>query len=284
MKTTMTRMVALSLVCLGTLANQVRADEGLFGGVDLLFLAPKISDNGIYNIFNYGNTAVLSSNGNLDNELQFAQRVSLGYEGDNGGGVQVRWFTFENDLNYFGNEDHGAGLVALNGLTHLDIDAIDAELIQRGSFNYWDWMATAGVRWAQLSLIEDSIIDIDWEQFADFAWIGDAGVTFDGVGPTVSVSGIRPIFWDGFGIFGAARTALLYGNLEQMRYFQGRYINHNEMVQVWEVQAGIEIEREYDNFDLVLRTFWEAQRWDSESNMLGDIGLHGFGTYVGIEY
>ena len=30
--------------------------------------------------------------------LEFAQRVILGYEGDEGGGVQVRWFTFDNVL------------------------------------------------------------------------------------------------------------------------------------------------------------------------------------------
>jgi hypothetical protein len=56
------------------------------------------------------------------------------------------------------------------------------------------------------------------------------------------------------------------------------------VVQTWEIQAGIEMEREYDAFDAILRVFWEAQRWDSESNLLGDVGLHGFGVHTGIEY
>jgi len=284
MKTLFTRVTALSLVCVGAMLGTAQADEGIHAGVDLLFLSPKISETGIKNIFNYGNGALLDSDGNIGNELEFAQRVIIGYEGDQGGGIQVRWFTFDNLIDYTGREDRGGGWVNLSGLTRLDIDAFDAELTQRGSFNVWDWVATAGVRYGSISLREDSVQEIDWEQFGDFAWSGSAGAEFQGAGPTVSVSGIREILWDGFSIFGAARTSLLYGDVEQFRYYSGRHKIDDETLQVWEIQAGVELEREYDGFDLILRTFWEAQRWDSESNMLGDVGLHGFGVHTGIEY
>ena len=284
MKSTSWRVVAALLVTTLFTTGSVQADEGVFAGVDLLFLSPKISSVGIYNIFNYDNAAVLSSDGNFNSELQFAQRVILGYEGDQGGGVQIRWFGLDQTVSYAGVENHGSGDVALSGETIFDVDAFDVEFTQRGSFRTWDWQGTAGVRIGSLSVREDSINGIDWEGFADFAWVGNAGVEFDGAGPTASVRGNREILWDGFSIFGGVRTALLFGDLEQYRYFSGRFINPDETVQVWEMQAGIEMEHEYDSIDCILRIFWEAQRWDSESNLLGDVGLHGFGVHTGIEY
>jgi len=277
-------MVAALVVASGISAPGANADEGIHAGVDLLFLSPKVSSVGTNNIFNYSNGAIVTADGSLDTELGFAQRVILGYEGDQGGGAQVRWFTFDNVIGYSGIEDHGGGLVALAGNTVLDIDSFDAELTQRGQFRSWEWLGTAGVRIGSLSLREDAINDINWEQFAEFSWVGRSGVEFNGAGPTVSVLGSRPVLWDGFSIFGGARTALLFGDLEQFRYSAGRWTNPNETVQVWEIQAGAEMEQEYDNFDLVLRVFWEAQRWDSDSNLLGDVGLHGFGVHTGIEY
>ncbi|NOY43358.1 MAG: hypothetical protein GXP26_16175 [Planctomycetes bacterium] len=284
MKTTFRRLVVLSLLCVGVLASAARADEGIHASVDFLFLSPKISGAGLYNIFNYANPAIVSSNGYVGSQLEFAQRVTLGYEGDQGGGIQVRWFTFDNLIDYYGTEDRGAGTVDLYGDLRLDIDTIDVEFTQRGNFHVWDWRATAGVRYGRISLREDAVNDVDWEQFPEFAWVGESGVVFNGAGPTVSVLGIRPILWDGFSIFGGIRTSLLYGDVEQFRYYDGNYLNRDEFLQVWEIQAGFEMEREYDHFDLVLRAFWEAQRWDSDSNMLGDIGLHGFGIRTGIIY
>ena len=188
MKTSLRWAVTALVVASGMSVGTARADEGIHAGVDLLFLSPKISSVGVNNVFNYSNTAIVSADGALDANLEFAQRVILGYEGDEGGGVQVRWFTFDNVLGYAGLEDHGAGTVALAGNTILDIDTFDAELTQRGNFRVWDWQATAGVRIGSLSLREDAVNDIDWEQFPDFAWAGQAGVEFDGAGPTVSLS------------------------------------------------------------------------------------------------
>lgn len=286
MRTTNGRWIAAIAVVCGLFCGQAQAEEGLYAGVDMLFLAPKISRQGIYNIFNYDNAAVLSSDGTIASDLNFSQRVILGYEGDQGGGVQFRWFTFDNAIAYTGEEEHVTdGTGSLAGDVNMEIDAFDAELTQRGNFSCWNWLATAGVRVGDISLREDAINEIDWEQFVtDFAWAGEAGVRFDGVGPTVSVRGARPLFWDCCSIFGSARTALLFGDLEQFRYYSGRWTNPDETVQVWEIQAGCEMDHEFDRFDFVCRVFWEAQRWDSDSNLLGDVALHGFGVYTGIVY
>ena len=36
--------------------------------------------------------------------------------------------------------------------------------------------------------------------------------------------------------------------------------------------------------DLNLGIFWEAQRWDSDSNYLGDLALHGLSLLAGVGF
>ncbi|MCA9231315.1 MAG: hypothetical protein KDA57_11725 [Planctomycetales bacterium] len=290
MKRSLRWLLAATLVAVGILGSRTQADEGLRAGVDLLFLSPKLSSTGIGNVFyGQGVGAIDAASGSISgSELDFAQRLIIGYEGDQGGGVQVRWFTFDNQVGYNGEVDHETdGLVSLTGFLNLDVDALDAEFTQRGEFNVWDWVATAGARYARVSIredISDPGMDIDWESFSDTVWFGSTGVQFEGAGPTVSVEGSRPIFTDEISFFGRARTSLLYGEVEQFSAWRagGGIIIPDEFVQVWEVQAGLQMEREYDSFDWLLGIFWEAQRWDSQ--LLGDLAFHGFGINTGIEY
>jgi hypothetical protein len=279
----MIRWLTISLVVIGVWGPRAHADEGMYAGVDLLFLSPKISDQGVANIFYYGDLPTLNRvGGTLDSDLQFAQRVWLGYEGDQGGGVRLRWFTFDNDLNYVGQAENGS-VFPLAGTANLDVDALDVELTQCGDFGTWQWLASGGVRYGRASLREN---DINFETTPDFVWAGRTGYEFEGAGPTVNVEGHRPILADGVSIFGRGRTALLYGDLNLWSAFDsnGVYRIHDEFVQVWEIQFGTEIERSFDACDLVARIFWEAQRWDSDSGFLGDLGFHGFGTSIGLEY
>jgi len=276
------------LVACGTIGGSAQADEGLYAGVDLLFLAPKFNSINLPNVF-YGNgdglANVQSTDGSINSDLDFAQRVIVGYEGDQGGGVQVRWFTFDNDVVYNGTIQHAVdGLVTVGGLLNIDVDAIDAEFTQRGQFKMWDWVATGGALYARVAIREDMVNEIDFEGFSDAVWAGSTGVQFEGAGPTVSVQGSRPILIDELSFFSRARTALLYGDVEQFSAWRvgGLASIPNEFVQVWEIQTGLNLEREYDSFDLLLGIFWEAQIWDSE--LLGDLAFHGFGVRTGIMY
>lgn len=282
MRNAYTRLIS-ALLTLGMLSNFAAAEEGIYSGVDLLFLAPKISNQGVVRLFYYGDTpSVTNENGSISSDLEFGQRVFLGYEGDGGGGVRVRWFTFDQDLDYVGEAENGV-VIPLAGTLNLDVDAIDSELTQRGSFRNWQWQGSAGARWARVSLREN---EINFEDIPDFAWAGSTGVEFSGAGPTFAVQGNRPILTEGFSIFGSARTALLYGDANVWSAFDsnGRYDIHNEFVQVWELQAGAQMVNEFDAFDFVSAIFWEAQRWDSDSGFLGDLGFHGFGAQAGIRY
>ena len=285
MKRTNKWLAAVATVASCVWMSPTQADEGLYSTIDLLFLSPKISNVGIGNIFYYDDApSLIDQDGAIDSsELDFSQRVTVGYEGDQGGGVQVRWFTFDNTVDYTGFGDEGGGQIPLFGGLNIDVDAIDAEIVQRGSFRVWDWIATAGARYARVSIREE---DINFEALTDTIWFGSTGVQFEGAGPTVSVGGEREVIWEGFSIFSRGRTALLYGDTDLFSAFRsgGAYSNPNDFVQVWEIQIGVQMEREYENIDCLLGIFWEAQRWDSDSQLLGDLGFHGLGVRTGFEY
>ena len=270
------------------LTSQTQAEEGLYGSVDLLFLSPKLNAVGFNNIFYVESPAASQSlDGSADSELEFSQRVIVGYEGDQGGGFQVRWFTLNNDAGYTGTGvDTINGNLPVVGLLNFDVDAIDAELTQRGKFRVWDWLATAGAHYARVDIHNSANGAFDWSGFGDAIWFALAGMEFEGAGPTVSVQGSREVIWEGFEFFGSARTALLYGDIELDSIYRaggGPSVIHNIFAQVWEVQVGVRHEHEYDAFDLVCGIFWEAQRWENDSN-IGDFALHGFGVNTGFEY
>jgi hypothetical protein len=267
-------------------SSSAQAEEGLYANVDFLFLSPKLNAVGFNKIFYFDSPAIQTAEGNLGSELQFSQRVTVGYEGDQGGGAQVRWFSFDNGdgAAYVGvGEDSGAGPININGLVNIDVDTIDAELTQRGKFRVWDWLATAGVRYARVDIHDQTI---DWNGFVtDSAWSGRPGMEFEGAGPTVSVQGSREVIWEGFEVFANGRTALLYGETEIESIFRagGSLVIEDVFAQVWEVQAGARMVHEHDAFDFVWGLFWEAQRWDNDTD-IGNFALHGFGAKAGFQY
>ncbi|MCA9127638.1 MAG: hypothetical protein KDB22_11155 [Planctomycetales bacterium] len=279
----MRKFFCLVCVLLPSLAPVSQAAEGLTAEVEHLLLAPKLSDVGVQNIFYLEDLLnSVQEFGSITSDTSYAQRLVLAYEGDNAGGAQIRWFTFDQDLDYSGVVEE-TPIVNLTGGVNLDVDAIDAEFTQRGEFHVWNWFATAGARYARLALREDSI---NFEDLIDTIWFGSTGVEFEGVGPTASVRGQRHIGKSGFSLFGSGRMSLLFGDTERFSAFRagGSYVNPNEMVQVWELQMGSRFERRLQNFDLLTGIFWEAQRWDSDSNLLGDLGFHGFGVNTGLRY
>ena len=287
MKRTIRWTLAIGMIALGASSTQVRADEGLYASVDLLFLSPKLNAVNFNSIFYVGSPVAQTADGQLNAPLEFCQRVIVGYEGDLGGGVQVRWFTFDQSAFFNGRgNDSVNGVVPIDGDLGFDVDYIDAELTQRGNFRYWDWLATAGARYARVDIHEQISDEFEWEDWGDALWFGLAGQEFEGAGPTMSVMGARPIFHPGFSIFGRARTALLFGEIEIDSPFMsngGPLVINDVFAQVWELQAGMLWEHQFDACDLIGGFFWEAQRWDNDSN-IGEFALHGFGVNAGIIY
>jgi len=287
MKNLITRTAALAVLLLGAFAGTTQAEEGWYAGVDLLFLSPKLNAVGFNNIFYFESPVNQTAEGQTSAPLDFSQRVIIGYEGDQGGGMQVRWFSMDQTAYYSGvGEDSVNGSIAIAGNMNFDLDSIDVDFTQRGNFDAWDWLATAGVRYARLDIHEDASDEFEWGGFADAAWFGLAGQTFEGAGPTFSVEGSRNMFWEGFSLYGRARTALLFGEIEIDSIYRtggGPLVISDVFAQVWEFQFGFRAEHKFDACDLVYGLFWEAQRWENDSN-LGEFALHGFGVHTGIEY
>jgi hypothetical protein len=256
---------------------------GAYAGVDLLFLSPKLNSASVESTFYFDDTPPTADfEGDIDSPLDFAQRVFLGYQGAQGGGAQIRWFTFDNVLEYSGEWENGGPIVELFGPIKLDVDAIDVELTQRGSFRVWNWLGSAGVRYGRINLEEE---DINFEEVPAAVFFGHTGFEFEGAGPTLAVGGSRPVLFDGLSLFANARTALLFGDTTLRSAFDddAPFVIDNDFLQVWEFQIGTRCLRALtDGVDGFGGIFWEAQRWDGDSDFVVDLALHGFGVQLGL--
>ncbi|QDU87793.1 hypothetical protein Pla175_11600 [Pirellulimonas nuda] len=254
--------------------------------VQYVLLNAKVNSQGFDNNYYYGSPDAIEEDGSYDDALQFSLRLILGFEDQTGFGGRVRWFTFDNDLGYDGLWNNGGVTSALNGSINLDVDYIDTELTQRCACcaGGWNILGSGGVRWGRVASTNQSV---------PFAALGaasnseTAGVKFEGAGPTLAIEGRRPVAETGVSLFAVGRTSLLCGNLDIHSNYYGpvQYEIKNEMVQVWELQLGALHQYQCASGAIFESgVFWEAQRWDSESDSLGDLGLFGVGIHTGLRY
>lgn len=278
------RFSQLAVAVLAALqVGSAHAEPGCFGSVEALLLAPKINSTGFQSVFYDGvDFDTVQTDGNFEDQLKGGVRFILGNEGCCGFGTQVRYFTYENNSEYRGLWDAGAGTIPLIGDNEIDVDALDVEVTQRGSFSSWDIVATGGLRYGR---VEISQFDGFFDAIPALVFGGSTGVEFEGVGPTFSLNAQRPMGY-GVSLFGRARTALLFGDIDVTPGFRsgGSFTIEDEFTQVWEFQFGLNYERNLGNATAFGGVFWEAQRWDSDSNFLGDLGLHGLGLSAGLRY
>lgn len=278
--TTQWLRAALAAGVLFSVTTFASAAEGVSADVQFLFLSPHTQSRGFGNNVYFGYPNLNVASGAYDDSLQFGLRTNLAAEHCSGTGVRLRWFTFDNDISYSG----AGGAVILSGLFNMDIDALDMEITQRKDFKYWSMVASGGVRYGRVD-IENMTVPFSGHASALSA--GSSGVTFDGAGPTVSLEAIRPLGTSGLSLKGGLRTSLLFGETDVRSVFTvlGRTNIANDVVQVWEFQLGGQYVTELNNgANFIVGMHWEAQRWDSDSNALGDLSLHGFGATAGITY
>ena len=281
-------MKALSAVCVALTAmlgvSQSKADPGYYASAEYLLLAPKVNSTGFetlfYDGFDHHNIEV---DGSFEDDLKSGFRVVLGKEACDGFGVQFRYFHFDQNVEYDGLWDNGIATTPVNGDTGIKVEAFDAELTQRGSFRSWDILVTGGLRYGKVEF------DIPSNLFTGIGAVifgGPTGSDFDGVGPTVSLSAQRPLGY-GLSVIGRARTALLFGDVDYVGAFlPNTYLTiEDEFVQVTELQFGLGYDRCLNcGANLNMGVFWEAQRWDSDSNYIGDLALHGLALMAGVNF
>ncbi len=283
MRTSLFR-VAMAACCAAAVgAGEARADA--YAEVQYLALGPKVSSRGFNNNFYAGAAANVDAAGSYDESLQFGLRLIVGAQDESGFGGRIRWFTYDNDLDYTGEWEGGGGPIQLSGVINLDVDYIDTEFTQACSCcgNTWSILGSGGVRWGRVAATNESV---DFPGIPAAVNAGQAGLNFEGAGPTFAMEVRRPIAGCGVTLFATGRTSLLCGDFD----IDSNFLNNrrrtidNEIVQVWELQSGFLYLHQLDcGAILDAGVFGEAQRWDSETGA-GDLGLFGVGIQTGIRY
>lgn len=284
MSINMKRRAVLSVAFVAAFSSSAQAQVQWFSSVEALLLAPKTNTQGFDGFFYEGAPATAETGGNYGSSLEGGVRFTLGAQDCACGiGARVRYFTFDNNVDYTGEWENGGGPVVLNGGVDIDVDALDIEVTQRGRFNYWDFLVSGGLRYGRVDIEDNTGI---FNGLGAAVFFGATGATFEGVGPTFAGQAKRYIGDTGVSLIGRGRTALLFGDLDVYSAFidDGLLRIQDEFVQVWEFQFGLGYDRACSLGTANLGVFWEAQRWDSESNALGDLALHGLSLMGGLTY
>ena len=275
--------VAVAATALGV--GQAAADPGYYASVEALFLAPKINSQGFETVFYDGvDHLAVDTDGSFSDDLEAGYRVVIGKESCDGFGVRFRYFNFDPDVHYDGLWDAGSGTVSVVGDVGVEVEAIDFDVTQRAEFRAWDLIVSGGLRYGNVEINQPAGF---FGGIGAVVFAGATGVEFEGVGPTFSIEAQRPIRCSNFSIIGRARVSLLYGDIDYTPAFRagGTFTIEDEFVQAWEFQFGLGYNRCIGSGrDLNLGIFWEAQRWDSDSNFLGDLALHGLALQAGLGF
>ncbi len=199
-------------------------------------------------------------------------RASIGREFGNGLGFRITGFQFDDTA---GNGM--VGPVALASST--EIYAVDFELTARGSFCGWDSITTGGIRIGGLDQSLDVIVGAD-----SIALARD----FDGAGLTAGIEFTRPLGKTAMSAYGGFQASLLFGDADINVATAGPNVPAiaatiatipNQTVAVWELQLGVELERETNLGRAVARIGLEAQMWEQPPVVLGlgddNIGFFG---------
>jgi hypothetical protein len=261
-------LAAASAVAVFFAAGSVHG--GAYGDVQFLLLSPHTQTSGFDNFFYRGKPPGADTEGSYDSDLEPAFRFVLGADDCSGFGARVRYFRFDNDVNYTGEWENGGPVLELSSTVDIEVDALDVELTQRGCVRCWDLGVAAGLRYGSVDIVETSDV---FGGIPAAVFIGPTGVEFEGVGPTFAAEAFRPVGCTGLSIVGRARTALLFGDIDGASPFipGGAFTVGDDFVQVWEFQFGLDYTR-------------CAQRWDSDSDSLGDLALHGLGLHAGLGF
>jgi hypothetical protein len=255
-----------------------------------------------------GEPDIESLNFQPDFDFEIAPRVWAGYKGAAGFGVRGRWWYYKHagagnfdiedleegdpiDLDGDGADD----ILNLSLRTELRMNVIDLEGTQDGQFHNWDFQVAGGVRFARIDYDLTGTITgaFDAPPPPEFSHQISALSDFKGVGPTIGLSGRRPIVYlDGLAFLVNFRTAFLFGDSSaQFEDVDGVVsfpdsVEFEDSVQAWEAQIGFEYSRQLaSGARLFGGAFLEGQIWEwgFPTGITGnDIGFFGPTVTVGI--
>ena len=174
----------------------------------------------------------------------------------------------------------------------VEAQTLDLELTQRADLGPMQLQVAGGFRYGKMctDLGASGVESVFNEQtygYDDSPFAGSVAADFEGVGPTVALGVRRPFGGCRMALVGDVRGSWLYGHtnayptgdlIAAMEEYavSGRAGDH--MMQVWEVQLGLEWTRPAACGELVARAVWEAQAWEwapLASLLHQDVGFSG---------
>ena len=240
---------------------QCVGDDGFYAGLELTLLEAHVGTVQI--------RSIQPANLTPDFENELAPRITVGHEDADGIGSRIQWWSYDH---------HATGATLIGDLVggpislRLDVDSVDFERTQKGLFCNWEFQLGAGFRYGRIetqvdfSALTFSLLGLD----VDIDEPLGAGVTFEGLGPTVSFEARRPLKrFCGFTSYVNGRMALLYGDTRvggtgaaaDLINPLGLKVNEHFM-QTTALAAGLERRRAVRDSTLILRIGYEGQVWD----------------------
>ncbi len=167
-----------------------------------------------------------------------------------------------------------------------DLNAYNIDLEGTKSFDcgMWGWMATAGIRYAEISQSYNAqLTNVDGQTQGTI----DYSHRIEGVGPTASLRTQRP-FTPRLSLFGFGRGALLFGDSNSVlaavedqdldnQLNTNRVTSRNDLLPLGEMQVGLQFTPPaagpyFPYFHVAL----EGQLWGGAGNASGEVGNMGF--------
>ena len=188
------------------------------GGASAFFLKPHwTGGNGAY----VTNTTLpgggINDQANFNSPFTTSPGFWFGYTGASGYGVQVNFFSYAQSFGVAtlvpagvnGVSDTSTGIAfappgnVFSASSFLNVNYWDIELTKRIQTRNWIWTGTAGLLYLYLGQGYDAV---------GVSATTTTRNTFNGLGPTASLGGRRPLGSLGFGVYGSGRGSINFGH------------------------------------------------------------------------
>lgn len=236
-----------------------RSAAGIYGGVELVYLKPYASEDGLTTI-------------NGENPLGFnpSLRYWLGVQNDAGLGARLRYWSYRK-----------TAADSLGATVGVDFHTFDAEVTQRFNFQHGHLLLAAGYRHAKGGSSESD---------PDPVFGFDDRSEFTGSGLTVAVEGAMNVVPGGWlQVTGSGRWSALYGTTVETFSFPGGgpFVTQdsNDLAQVLELRAGGQLKHRFANGGAaMLAAGMESQYWhniaiNTDTQSTGFFGFYLNGSY-----
>ena len=275
---------------------------GFYFGYDNVIVQPFFENNIAYDVqFPHNLFPNFEKFVQFDWDTQYTPRIWLGYVNQCGVGFQVRYWEFDHATSRsitpgptdvveveIETEDHilflrpgtGETLVARH---ELDLDVYDFEATVQSNSQHGFVLYSAGLRYVEMD-----------QRYSAVAAPGRlvARHSFEGAGPTASITGNRFIGIPGLSLVSTLRGAIVYGdNFSAVNDFTNGGANPrtmlvnsgSEAIGIGEIQAGLRWSRQVHNGSILsLHALFEGQYWAGLGRALGTVeGSHIGGGDVG---